>query len=55
MKKSEVIAVIEPGQRVVVKLAPQQAGETYAQALARQEERSQRIRDQLARKLAQRT
>ena len=45
MRNGEVIGTIEPGsgQRVIARAVAMQPGETYAQAVARQDARSARI------------
>lgn len=52
MKNSEVIAVIEPGVRTVVRMAPQRKGETYAQALQRRQKQAERIAQKVAQRKA---
>lgn len=54
MKNAEVIAIVEPGVRTVIRFAPQRRGETREQALQRQRERTERIERQTQSKCAER-
>lgn len=49
MRNGEVIGTIEPGsgQRVIARAVAMQPGETYAQAVARQDARSARIQERM--------
>lgn len=48
MKNTEVIAVIQPRQRATIRVVSPLPGETYAQAVARQDARSARIAARVA-------
>ncbi len=47
MANREVLAVIEPGQRVTVRAVAMRPGETHADACRREDERSARIQERL--------
>lgn len=54
MTQREVIGVVEAGKTVVARAVAMQPGETFAQAVARQDARAQRIAADRERKLAAR-
>ena len=50
MNNREVIGVVEAGATVIARAVAMQPGETYAEAVARQDSRAARIKSDLARK-----
>ena len=50
-RNAEIIAIVEPGVPAVVRIASPRPGESYAEAVRRQDERAQRIRRQIDRRI----